>query len=319
MLGESMTDEYDEAKSEETRETLKVFRPIDKTEHYDPKSFVRAQSQIKDMEEYFQRLSQPNGQADVGAKRDLSELLYGGPNDQSNYEHLMSEANDAYSFAIENMSRYIENNRGQIINKFEGKSLLDLVLNKLPLYSTKEKKDGDHNGHYNEKHNKLVADILELRDMNSSDEKTVAKAQKNMMEKIMEDKEVPEWIKVSMQRYAGRESSFVPMIFSRYHAGQTKALFRYLTKGDKPDESKLRGLINNSLRVAYDDLDSVPSGKEHDKERREKIWENNLRECYKVMARELRSVEKEDLEEKDSKKREENERKAERISLRMAA
>jgi hypothetical protein len=323
MCGESMTDEYEEIKSEETRKNLNVFRPIDKTASYDPKTFVGAQSKIKDLEEYLQRLNQPNGHAaDVGARRDLSYLLYGDQNEQLSRTdtQLMSEADDAYRFAIENMSRYIENNRGRVISEFDGKSLMSLVINKLPLYLTKKKNhDGSPNEHYDAKHNKLVADILEFRAMKSSDEKTRGEAQESLMKKIMDDKEVPEWIKVSMQREAGRGQSFERMIFIKYAAGQTNALLRYLTNGDKPDESKLKELINNSLRVAYDRYDDIPSGKAFDKERREDVWEKSLRECYMVMARELRSVEKKELEDDNPEKREENEREDERKSLRMAA
>lgn len=310
-----MTDEYEDAKSEETRENLNVFKPIDKNERYDPKKFVGAQSGIKDIEEYLQRLRQPNGLTDVGAKRDLSALLYGDPNEQLSRTdaQLMSEADDAYTFAIENMGRYIENNRGQVINEFDGNGLMSLVLDKLPLYSTpKEKRKGEPNEHYDEKHNKIVADILEFRALRSSDERTRAEAQKNMMDEIMNDKEVHPWIKVSLQRYAGRDSSFVSMIFTRYVAGQEKALKKYLTNDGKPDETKLRNLIHDSLRVAYDRYDTIPSGAAFDKERREDVWEKNLRECYMTMARELRSVEKKELEDDNPVKREENEREDER-------
>ncbi len=304
-----MTDEYEEAKSEEIRENLGVFRPIDKNEHYDPKKFVRAQSQIKDMEEYVQRLNQPNGHADVSARRDLSGLLYGDPNEQLRRptEHLMSEANDALSSGVENMGRYIENNSGQAMSGLDGKSLMGLVINSHPLYLT-----GD------ERHDKVAADILELRAMNSPNEEVRHKASGNMMRRILTDKEVPDWVKVSIQRYAARESTFVATIFSRYHEGQEKAIARYLTSGDKPDESKLRRLINESLRVAYDKFDDVPSGEENDDERKD-IWEQNIRPCYLAIAGELRSIEKKKLEEKDSKKQESKAREAERQSLRMAA
>jgi hypothetical protein len=304
-----MTDEYQDVKDEEIRKNLKVFRPIGKDDSYDPKTFAKAQGNLNDLEGYIQRLSQPNGHADVSARRDISGLLYGDENEQLRRptEHLMSEARDAQSSAVENMGRYMENNSGQVMNRLDGKSLANLVLNSHPLYLTG-----------NEKHDKVAEDILELRALNSSDEKTAGEAQKSIMKRINEDKEVPDWIKISIQRYAGRESSFVPMIVSRYVNGQNKALSKYLTNGDKPDESKLRGLINNSLRAAYDKFDDVPSGKENDEERND-IWEQNIRPCYLTIAKELRSVEKKKIDEKDSKKQESKAREKDRNSLGMAA
>jgi hypothetical protein len=248
-------------------------------------------------------------------------LLYGDDSEWTKRpELLLSEANDAYTFAIDNMGRYVENNRGRVISEFDGKSLMSLVLDKLPLYSTpKAKTNGEPNKGYDERHNKLVEDILELRALKSSDEGTRAKAHEVLMKKIKDDKDVPDWIKLTIQRYAGKESTFISMIFLRYAGGQEQALKKYLSKDDKPDETKLKNLINNSLRVAYDRYDDIPSGKAFDKERREDIWEKGIRPCYMTIARELRSVEKKELEDDNPDKREQNEREDERRSLGMAA
>jgi hypothetical protein len=301
--------EYQKAKKEATKKNLKVFRPIDKDSSYDPQTFVKAQGQLNDITGYIHALNQPNGGANIGARRDLSEKLYGDSNEQLRRTdtQLMSEARDAESSAVENMGRYIEHNSGQVMNRLDGNSLATLVRNSHPLYLTG-----------NKQHDEVVADIIELRAMNSSDEKMVAQAQKSMMDRINNDEEVPDWIKVSIQRYNTLESPFVSMIFARYSAGQKKALDSYLTKGGKPDETKLKALINNSLRAAYDKFDDVPKGKEHDGERSD-IWEQNLRPCYLEIAKELRSLEKRKLEAKDSKKQEEKAREKERQSLGMAA
>src|SRR3989344_8860165 len=174
------------------------YNPISANESYDRLTFVKKQGELNDLEEYVQAIGKDP--YNVGAREDLSYLIFGDSRVHVGMspEEIRKIGNDAYSDGIEKMSKYAERNYDNMIGKLEGEDLKNIAMN-LPLYKTSDKKYKSGEITKDNEHNKLVDTINEIRLMNSDDEEIKGKVVNNALSKVINSKEVPDWVKNLIQ------------------------------------------------------------------------------------------------------------------------
>lgn len=293
------------------------YHPILPDKEYSRKPFLKAQGQLNDLEEYIQVLEKDP--YNLNARKDLFELLMGDSRKHvgKSPEVIKQIGHTAYSDGIEKMSRYVEMNYNPVMNKLDGKELVRLVMN-IPLYKTSDKEYKHGKVTKDKEHNELVDLINEIRSMNSEDKEIQGKVISNALSNILKSKEVPDWVKNLVQEFAGTDATFSKDILTNYKAVREKTLNGYITKDGKPDEKKLKSLINISREVAYAELNELD--KKKDEKERNDIWEKVIRPEYIGIAKALYKSEKKELEKDIPEKVEKNEREERRIeSLGMAA
>ncbi len=292
------------------------YNPISANESYDMLTFVKKQGELNNLEEYVQAIGKDP--YNVGAREDLSYLIFGDSRVHVGMspEEIRKIGNDAYSDGIEKMSKYAERNYDNMIGKLEGEDLKNIAMN-LPLYKTSDKKYKSGEITKDNEHNKLVDTINEIRLMNSDDEEIKGKVVNNALSKVINSKEVPDWVKNLIQYFAGTNAHFVNEIFARYKTGMVRAFSEYITREGQVDKDKLKSLVDTSLKVAYAEFNELDE-KENVGERKD-IWEQAIRPYHIVIAKSLYKPEKKKLEENIDKKKEKSERKEFRRKLGMAA
>jgi hypothetical protein len=303
---ESMTNEKEpnlEARVDEEDRNIVNYHPISPKGKYNRKPFVSAQKQLNDLGAYAQALSKDV--YNVGAREDLCGLLLGDSNKQNGMapERLIKMAGEAYGDGIDSMGRYVRHNFKDFMGKLDGESL-NRVVYSVQLYATG-----------NKEHDEIVSLFRDIREMGSKDEQTKSEAINRAINHLLKTDNMPRWAKVLISA----DKQFLgEIVIPRFYAGRNKALAEHLQKDGKPDKDKLRKLVEDSIKVANDRYGDVPSGKEHNGERKD-IWEGDLRPYYIATAQALYPIEKKELEKNNDRKQDEKKREAERQSLGMPA
>ncbi len=287
------------------------FNPI-KIESYDRDTFIKAQKKLSDLGKYYEALKKSNAE-DIDARNDLYGLLLGDPSVQEirTPHEIVTDADISYGSAIERMGRYVEKNRGTLLNKLKGKSLNAFVMS-LPLYQIDDKNEKEHNG--------LVSLINEVRIMAKiqQDEKGNAdvEAMREFLAGGLEKQDLSKDYGLPLVGYWLRSEAMVAYLFKREFGFKQKILGTKLSKkeqGKELDEDKLRNLVKISLRSAYDELED-----EDDEGNRKDIWEGNIRPHYLELAKAVHKIEKKEADDENKDKVEEKERESKRQSLGMS-
>jgi len=278
-----------------------VYRPISPNEAYGRTAFLNAQDQLNDLERYREALDKDPH--DVKAREEICKTAFGRKEGHLDYspEQMRIIAKETYKSGAEGMGRYVQNNEDKFFDMLDGKALQNLVMT-LPMYKNGKKE-----------HDDLVELINDVNSMGKILHESEVEKMRRGVEKLTKSKNVPDWAKKLIKYFSG-DQRFVQEVYVKSYFSKKAVLGNALTKDREPDRDKLKGLIKDSLKVAYD-----KGADEKDEGKRNDIWEDCIRPYYLEMAKYAFGFEKKAFEDDNEELRERNEREEKRSGLGMAA
>lgn len=258
-----MTEESLETRLAQTAGVPFRYYPIDLAAG--DEEFVAQYETLEDLEKWAGAIKK--NPHDLGARRDLSGLLFGDSNfHMGRSPEAMSQlAKDSRSNGIEAMARYAESRFDYMFGELDAKSLADL-LDSLPLYKTGKDKEHD-----------LLVDLLsetkKMREMLK--EKSLEKMRSYVMQSL-KNESTPTWAKKAMSAIIQSDEGVVYNIFRKKYEAMNSVVNSALSDSEgNLDENKVRRLIRDSLDSAKDAYeDETEDNKKND------IWEDVIRPYY---------------------------------------
>jgi hypothetical protein len=268
------------------------------------KIFVESAGDLFDVEEYYKKLSENS--SDIGTLNDLTQLAlkYMGGDEKTNLAIMgdpgkaLQQADLLLNTGYRGMAKFIENNRGKILDKLSAEQLYSLV-NRVPLYLT-----GDKN------HDRVIALRKKLMQLNQvtqekGDIGSVIKGEIGELIKKM-PKEQQLFLQENSEMYIqSLTRAIIGKIEQAYHD-----LFR-ANDGKSLNKPALKKYLEDNYKVIEDVMgeDDRP-----DKERA-KIWDKNLKMQYTEIARELYKSEKDALKKDENKEEEARKKKDKGVGI----
>ncbi|MEM4271750.1 MAG: hypothetical protein QXD13_01535 [Candidatus Pacearchaeota archaeon] len=295
-------------RAEELENAMVVrYNPIKKDEAYDRKTFVYAQEQLNDLQNYHAGLQKDH--ANPGVRKDLSELLFENEASQRRFQTSDEQAarnitEGFLSDGIESMARYAEKNKRYFLDEIlDGKAFMGLAMN-VPLYKTGKKE-----------YDNLSELIGKIKAIDAAEKENDINKMREIVLKKLESDKISDGAK-NFLSYWANDARFLMEMIEIYRSANSRALAEAVTKDGEHDREKLKNLVEGSLDVAYEKLEE-----ETNEKKKKDIWKENIKPYYVRMAQLAYELEKKKLEkdEETDESRKKNERKAERRALGMAA
>jgi len=277
-----------------------LYHPISKGE-YNRDTFVITQDQLNDIEKYKGALDKdPHN---IKAREGICKIAWGDKKAHLNYspEQMRITAKELYNSGAEGMGRYVEDNKNKFFDMLDGKALQNLAMS-LPLY--KNGKKG---------HDDLVNLINDINSMGKAINEGKIDEMRNRVDKLAKSEEVEKWAKDLLKYFSG-DQRFVQEVYTKSFILKQNVLGNAITKNEKIDKGKIRNLLGDSLKVAYDEEKD-----EKDEDKKKNIWEDCIRIYYLGMAKYAFGPEKEAFEDDNEELRKRIKREKHRFELGMPA
>ncbi len=227
-----------------------AFRAIDGSGSYSQRALASSQDALNEMG--AEREALKKSPLELKAKENVAERLYGDKREHlsRSSDELQLGIKEAQKEAARQIALYVERNFDRVFSNFEdgrgSVSLANLVVNQSNLYST---------GGENKDHDYVVGSIMDLRHLGKIAEDKDLGKMRGIVEKSMKSKDVPEWGRKVM-KYFLNDERFIEATFQKIYSAKAQVVQVALHRKDgKPNVSRLKSLLEESLKIAKEKRD----------------------------------------------------------------